>query len=103
MTHRRHTCHDRIGRLTIPTVAARVGDPGSGLELPEERLLDTLQVGWQEAIRITEHGSVDQTMTQQLDLQVAILVGDQLRVRRILHQGTKVQVLGQRAGDELLV
>jgi hypothetical protein len=109
MTHRRHTYHDRHRRLTLPTVAARVGGQGSGLGLLEERLLDTPQVGWQGAIRTTEHilkhmvtvadGFVDQM--RQLGLQVPILVEDQIRVRRILHHGTRVQVLGQRAGDEL--
>lgn len=111
MTRHRHTCHDRLERLTLPAVVVKVGGQGSGLELLEERPLAMLQVGWQGAIRTTEHilkhmvmmagGFVDQMSMQQLGLQVAILVRDQIQAQRILHHGTRVQVLGRRAGDEL--
>jgi len=115
MTHLHRTCHDRLGRRTPPAVVVRVGGQGSGLELLVERLLAMLQAEWQEVIRMTEHilehmveveevegGSVEQMSTWQLVLQEPILVGDQIRVRRTLHHGMRVQVLGQRAGDELL-
>jgi len=56
-----------------------------------------------EAMEVIAVGSVEEIPMRQLGLQEAILVGHQVQVRHTLHHSTRVQVLGQRVGDELLL